>query len=181
MGGTTATTVGLALVATVLHGTATPAGSATTTDVPAVTTTTDTQSETLRWQQLRDAERFRRNAEQRVALNSLSGEHQQIPAAIAACESGHRLPDGTAEPHTHDWAAQNSRSSASGAFQFIDGTWEWVWQEIIGEQVPAPHAGDADPADQLRAFWALWRDGQGSRHWDASKSCWRQMIGTPDL
>lgn len=98
--------------------------------------------------------------------------------AVAACESGHRLEDGSAELHTHRWEVENpsSRSSASGAFQFVDGTWVWVWEDLIGESPPSLRAKDSSAADQLRAFRALWRDGKGAHHWDASRGCWHPML-----
>jgi hypothetical protein len=97
-------------------------------------------------------------------------------AAIAACESGGRLADNTATLGSHDWQARNSSSTASGAFQFIDGTWHWVWEGLIGSAAPARTAADATPRQQLRAFEALWRDGAGAHHWQPSASCWRQML-----
>jgi hypothetical protein len=109
-------------------------------------------------------------------IERLRGSELETAAAIAACESGHRLADGSADLHTHDWQAQHSVSTASGAFQFIDGTWRWVWQDLIGEDPPAARARDAEPHEQLRAFLALWRDGAGAHHWDASRSCWQTML-----
>lgn len=106
----------------------------------------------------------------------LQDEERRTAAAVAACESGHRQPDGTATPHTHDWQAQNERSTASGAFQFIDGTWEWVWNAFLGEEPPTRTAGEAPPRQQLQAFKALWRNGEGAHHWDASRSCWQPML-----
>jgi len=102
---------------------------------------------------------------------------------IAACESGARLSDGSARLGTHRWEAVNGdrgghppRSTASGAFQFLDGTWEWVWRDLLGEPAPTPRAKQASPSDQLRAFLALWDDRRGSSHWDASRSCWAGML-----
>lgn len=103
-----------------------------------------------------------------------------VEAAVAACESGHRLQDGSAEPGTHDWKAENPSpsSSASGAFQFVDGTWRWVWSDLIGQDPPTTRAMDASPAAQIEAFRALWREGRGSHHWEASQRCWAKTLSS---
>lgn len=84
---------------------------------------------------------------------------------VADCESGARLADGSAVTGTYQWEAQNPDSSASGAFQFVDATWEWV----TGLSAPA---SAHPPQLQLAAFYRLWADGAGRRHWEASASCW---------
>lgn len=92
---------------------------------------------------------------------------------IADCESGDRRADGTAVPHSYNWTGINQQgSSASGAFQFLDGTWAWVWSDILGEPPPTARARDATPAQQTRAFDALWDNGRGASHWYPSRSCW---------
>lgn len=73
--------------------------------------------------------------------------------AIRQCESG------------GDYRAENPDSSASGAWQFIASTWEWVTGL-------APPASAYPPAVQDRAFVALWADGAGAAHWNASRHCW---------
>lgn len=82
---------------------------------------------------------------------------------IRSCESG---PDGYAthgRAHDYDYDNENPTSTASGAWQFIDGTW--------GDFEGYHHASDA-PRDvqDRRARQVL--DAQGTRPWDASKSCW---------
>lgn len=78
--------------------------------------------------------------------------------AIIRCESG------------GDPQAKNPRSTASGVFQFLDGTWTWV------TGLPAP-ARAHPPAVQHRAFWALWDKGAGASHWAASAACWWPEAG----
>lgn len=88
-----------------------------------------------------------------------------IALAVADCESGEILADGTAIEGSYDIYAKNPTSSASGAFQFIDSTWEWV----TGLEPPAR----AYPLEvQEQAFWTLWDDGRGASHWAPSRYCW---------
>lgn len=91
--------------------------------------------------------------------------------AVAACESGPRLADGTAEPGTHRWDADHPISSASGAFQFIDSTWTWTLEEA-GIPPLWDRALDAPPIVQTAAFVHLWDDRAGAQHWAPSRSCW---------
>lgn len=78
----------------------------------------------------------------------------QPPDAIAHCESG------------GDHKAENSSSTASGKWQFIDGTWA-----AYGGTQFAPRASGATEAEQdkvaARAYAA-----EGTSPWNASKSCW---------
>lgn len=59
-----------------------------------------------------------------------------------------------------NWHAQNPTSSASGGYQFVNGTW-------------AGHRGyhrakDAPPWVQRERFHQVWRGGAGASHWAAS-------------
>lgn len=56
-------------------------------------------------------------------------------------------------------------SSASGYYQAIDGTWEWVMD------LPAP-AMSHGRAVQDEFFIRLWDGGRGARHWAPSRYCW---------
>ncbi|MCA1806794.1 MAG: hypothetical protein LC687_02860 [Actinobacteria bacterium] len=89
--------------------------------------------------------------------------------AVADCESGAYRSDGTAVEGSYTLDAQNPVSSASGAFQFIDGTWEWV------TGLPAP-ASAYDLETQLDAFNKLWDNRNGMSHWAPSKSCWEAKL-----
>lgn len=83
-----------------------------------------------------------------------------VEAAIIQCESG------------GDPQAENPHSTASGLYQFIDGT----WRGYGGGQF-APRASGATPAEQKivfdRAFAA-----EGTTPWDSSSSCWRDKVGS---
>lgn len=73
----------------------------------------------------------------------------------------------------HNYTAQNKRSSASGAYQVIKGTWK-SWSRAYGSDVNAARYAQAKHAPPhiqdlvaTRAFKA-----QGSRPWAASRRCW---------
>ncbi len=63
-----------------------------------------------------------------------------------------------------NYQAENPTSSASGAWQFIDSTWE----SVTG--LPAP-ASAYDRATQDAAFLKLWAGGAGSYHWVTAEGC----------
>jgi len=96
-------------------------------------------------------------------------------AAVAACESGDRQADGTAAPGSYRWDAENPVSSASGAFQFIDGTWTWTL-ELAGLPPLWDRAVDAPPIVQFAAFAVLWDGRAGAQHWAPSRSCWADAL-----
>ena len=63
-----------------------------------------------------------------------------------------------------NYQAQNRRSSASGAYQFLDGT----WHRLTG----LPGSAKDYPVDvQDAAFWKLWNGGSGARQWLVSGRC----------
>jgi hypothetical protein len=84
----------------------------------------------------------------KVKKVSLSG----IAACIAKYESG-------GNPR-----AENPHSSASGLFQFIDGT----WRAITGR---SDRAKDAPVSVQIQAFYKLWNGGRGAHHWVVAPKC----------
>lgn len=67
------------------------------------------------------------------------------------------------------YTAENPVSSASGAFQAITSTWEWVMD------LPAP-ASAYPKAVQDEFFLRLWDGGRGWRHWAPSASCWEPLL-----
>ena len=71
--------------------------------------------------------------------------------AIRCCES------------RNNYVAQNSVSTASGAYQFVDGTW--------AGQFGVSKARFATPAQQDTAAVRLW-EARGTQPWDASSNCW---------
>lgn len=78
------------------------------------------------------------------------------PGGIAACirkyESG------------GNYRAQNPSSTASGAYQFLDST----WQSVTG--LPG-RAMNYSPAQQDAAFWKLWNNGRGASQWVTAGKC----------
>ena len=76
---------------------------------------------------------------------------------IISCESG-----GNAR-------AQNSSSTASGLFQFIDGT----WKAYGGSTAKAKHASVAEQFRVAERAYAA----EGTRPWNSSESCWSKRAG----
>lgn len=68
-----------------------------------------------------------------------------------------------------DYTAQNSRSTASGAFQFIDGTWN-----NYGGYAKAKLA----PAFIQDEYAFLTYQKEGTKPWNASKHCWQPKART---
>lgn len=92
-----------------------------------------------------------------------------VARVVAACESGKRR-SGRPVVGTLSWTADNPRTTASGAFQFLDGT----WQRLAASQGYA-RAKHAPPHVQKAAFNELYRK-RGLRPWLASASCWRPVL-----
>lgn len=96
-----------------------------------------------------------------------SFEVSREAAAIIACESGNQYDLGS-----FDLQAKNPNSSASGLFQFIDGTYKGLTGKV--------KARTDSPENQYKAFKSLWEDGKGWYHWNASKACWSQWMYVND-
>lgn len=89
----------------------------------------------------------------------------KIPALlrrIRGCESG----NGPHHPGSYHITNGHGRSTSSGAYQFLDGTWA-RWR---GEST-APRAYLASRAEQDAAAVRLF-NAQGTRPWLASRGCW---------
>lgn len=100
------------------------------------------------------------NPTQRVVRRA-SRSRTSIPGVLArirGCESG----SGPSSPG--NYRAENSRSTASGAYQFLDGT----WRSTTGLKPPA---SAYPPAVQDAAALTLYRRS-GTRPWNASRHCW---------
>lgn len=82
-----------------------------------------------------------------------------ILLAIRRCESG------------NNYAAVNSQSTASGAFQFLDGTWDGLDGLRDGNYGGYQRAVHAPPSVQDGAALRLYRHS-GTTPWNASRSCW---------
>ncbi|WMI33415.1 hydrolase [Streptomyces phage Kenrey] len=93
---------------------------------------------------------------QQPRANTNNSNNHVAPGGIAACirkyESG------------GNYRALNPSSGASGAYQFMDGT----WQSVTG--LPGK-AMNYSPAQQDAAFWKLWNNGRGASHWVTAPKC----------
>ncbi len=76
---------------------------------------------------------------------------------IRGCESG----GGAGKPA--NYSAKNKSSTASGAYQVLDGTWNG-WGNY-------PHARNATPEQQELQGWQIFQ-AAGTRPWNASAHCW---------
>jgi hypothetical protein len=86
--------------------------------------------------------------------------------AIISCESGDGYNYGTYSLYAR------SATNDGGLFQFNDGT----YLLLTGRD----HAENDTPGNQYAAFRQLWNQGNGWKHWKASKSCWGQWMRIDD-
>lgn len=82
---------------------------------------------------------------------------------IGGCES-HGSPTAPL-----DWTAHNPHSSASGAFEELDSTWQG-WEAQWGAE-RVGRALWADEAEQVRVAVAAYQH-EGTRPWVSSEGCW---------
>lgn len=82
--------------------------------------------------------------------------------AIKQCESG------------GDYTAVNASSGASGAYQFLDSTWQSL-SASAGYSTASSAPESVQDAAALELYAA-----QGSTPWAASESCWSGAVGTTD-
>lgn len=108
-------------------------------------------------------------------------------AAVIACESGDTKTIGTGK-----WDAINDNvdgTSDGGAFQFNDfWVWStddfWVIRPVAAQMGMTPKeflskwpsGFVAPPEVQYQMFLYLWDSGRGAWHWNASRSCWSELM-----
>lgn len=85
-----------------------------------------------------------------------STKNHVAPGGIAACIRKHESGG--------NYSALNGGSGASGAYQFLDST----WQAVTG--LPGK-AMNYSPAQQDAAFWKLWNNGAGANQWVTAGMC----------
>ena len=97
--------------------------------------------------------------------------------ALADCESGDWLEDGSHTPGSArwDWAKPGTpvpfgTTIHHGGLQFLPSTWEWVAGDL-GILGTYPHAYDAPPAVQVQAAEVL----QNRQGWGAWPVCSRRI------
>ncbi len=69
-----------------------------------------------------------------------------------------------------DYHAKNKTSSASGVFQFINGSWYHYGREFWGEEF---YEKNIWTKDNVELAWYVYKK-YGTRDWSESKSCWQQ-------
>jgi len=131
----------------------------TTTTVKEETTTTTEKETTTTTEKPTTTEKITTTTKKPVAPPAPpgwadSGNGVNVPIellVIRCCES------------MNNYTVQNGVSTASGAYQFLNGTW--------ANQYGVSRAMYATPAQQDMAAIAEWKRN-GSRPWNASKDCW---------
>ena len=103
----------------------------------------------------------------------------RVLVAISSCESGN------GRYGVFNYSAKNSRSTASGRYQFLNSTWRYVsrsyastwkahgWESLRQEATAVGSMRSARPAVQDAAAIVL-LEREGTRPWNASRSCWRR-------
>jgi len=103
----------------------------------------------------RKAEKTAKSVKVKKAVKPKTHSKKVSLAGIAACiakyESG-------GNPR-----AQNPSSSASGLFQFIDGTWNHFGGYARAMYAPV--------SVQLQKFYIIWNGGRGAHHWVVAPKC----------
>ena len=64
-----------------------------------------------------------------------------------------------------NYRAENPRSSASGAYQFLIGTSDWIAKRMHRPDLIGISAGRWSKREQDHAFWLLFNKGRGFAHW----------------
>jgi hypothetical protein len=117
-----------------------------------------------------------KKAEEAARRRNVSNQVPGILWRIAGCESGNG-------GRGINYTARNPRSSASGGWQFLSGTWRYVartyagtWDalgygHLRGEALSVSRMGHARPEVQQAAALVLY-NREGTRPWNASRRCW---------
>lgn len=84
----------------------------------------------------------------------------EVLDAVASCESAW-------EP-----SAKNPGSSATGLFQFIDGTWEWVRAEMGRDGSLDVRFEARENIDSAVFLYRL----EGLGPWESSRGCWEELM-----
>jgi hypothetical protein len=115
-------------------------------------------------------------AAKRAAAPAASRNVPGILWRIAGCESGNG-------GRGINYRAHNPRSSASGGWQFLSGTWRYVartyastwqahgWEHLRREAMNTRSMANARPEVQQAAAVVLYQR-EGTRPWLASRACW---------
>lgn len=107
-------------------------------------------------------------------FSAMYGVDPNRAKAIIKCESGVRstsLDDIREYQRTIKTQVPNVVSSASGYFQFINGTWAHT-MELLG--LPS-NTDKHDPVISIQAgVYLLAKEGDG--HWSESRSCWSNLV-----
>jgi hypothetical protein len=105
----------------------------------------------------------------------------RVMVAISSCESGN------GRYGAFSYSAKNSRSTASGRYQFLNSTWRYVsrsyastwqahgWESLRQEALSVGSMRSARPEVQDAAGIVL-LEREGTRPWSASRGCWSRWV-----
>lgn len=109
------------------------------------------EADVARWNAAVDDNRRRADAAAAARRRAARSSRGRSASAILACEN-----------RGGSYTAENPTSTASGRYQFVDGTFRATKAAREGGWT---HAADAPPEVQDAAFAEVWNGGKGSHHW----------------